>query len=49
MSTHLVTDLQLAGAVTFTDVLGNQSYTADNITLGLNIEMPATGGFLLSF
>ncbi len=45
----LMTALNLSGKATFTDLLSNQSYTADNIAQGLRITVPATSGFLLSF
>ncbi|WP_448699775.1 alpha-amylase family glycosyl hydrolase [Mucilaginibacter sp. AW1-3] len=49
LTPDLISDLHLNGKLTFTDLLGNQSYTADNITQGLNITIPATAGFLLNF
>jgi len=45
----LVTALNLSGKLTFTDLLSNQSYIADNIAQGLRIGALATSGFLLSF
>jgi glycosidase len=45
----LITDLKITGELVLADLLGNQSYTADNIAQGLNITIPASAGFLLSF
>ncbi len=48
-TSDLLNDLQLNASMTFTDLLSNQSYTAENIAQGLNLTLPATSGLLLCF
>jgi len=42
-------ELQMNVITTFTDLLSNNTYTADIFTQGLYVTTPATGGLLLSF